>query len=291
MLTEELSGFLIAKHLGQEFVSKHTGDQDSSADCLIFHNETETGIVETTTNADPKHEELMQLLLKSDGKERMDLPQGSGAWVGEMKLGVKFKRLTVGRLSELIAMLRESGLTYLHQDHSWPAGPELEALSQLGLRSVRFLDIEGDFFFRFMPIVGGQIDDSPNLLADFAESVINSTEIAGKLDRMSSRANGLHRHFCIVVGTDSGLSVQWRMNDISMVPPLPEREIVLPGVVDSLWVMSREAGKILRFNPANGWSQYQYVSEKGPWWVGLELEKVKQMEALLDQHRTARAQD
>lgn len=279
-LTEELAGYLIACQLGNSFLSEHIGQANESADCQITLNGDLHGLVEVMTHSNPQHEALFNKVLTADGSERLILPQGMGAWTCEMTLETRFDDLTVTNVCDLLAQLQRLGLDDVDVDYTWTNGPEIDLVRNLGLRSIRRVEMSGDFIFRHMPLVGGAIDDALDLLADYAEGFVNNLEIADKLERLSRRADGLHRHFCIVIGSASGLSVQWRMNGISMVPPLPVRSITLPKTVDSLWVTSKESGRILGFNSMIGWSEFQHPSRNNPWWNELDLSRVEEINSL-----------
>lgn len=279
-LTEDLAGYLIASHLGANFDSRHIGGPTESADCLLSRAYIECGIVEVMTHTNPVHKALFAEILKSPGGEKLQLPNGSGAWATEMTLDLKLKYLTVNRIIELLDRLKMTNVNHLHRDYSWPTNSELELLRDLGLKSIRRVDSDEDFIFRFMPLVGGQIDDSEDLLADYAEEIINDPNLEPKLARLSQRAGYLQRHFCIVVDSNSGISVDWRMNSQSLVPPLPSRDISLPDSVDSVWVMSMQAGRVLRYSNNEGWSDYVEETFVNPWWSQLERHKVQEINEL-----------
>lgn len=283
-LTEELAGYLIACQLGNSFLSEHIGQANESADCQITQNGDLHGLVEVTTHSNPQHEALFNKVLTADGSERLILPQGMGAWTCEMTLETRFDDLTVTNVCDLLTQLQKLGLEDIDVDYSWTNGPEIDLVRNLGLRSIRRVEIPGDFIFRHMPLVGGVIDDALDLLADYAEGFVNNLGIADKLERLSRRADGLHRHFCIVIGSASGLSHKWRMNGISLVPPIPQRPITLPKTVDSLWVMSNESGRILGFNSKTGWSEFQRPSRYSPWWKELDLTRVKEINTLTENY-------
>ncbi len=280
MLTEELAGYLIASQLGPGFSSSHIGNLNESADCEISYRGRPHGLVEVMTDTSPLREALFDKILQSKGAERMQLPKGEGAWMCELTSESHIDGLTPDTICEFLAKLRESNVEEIHLDYTWQHVPLTEALRDLGLRSIRRVDVEGDFIFRFMPIIGGSIDDSVDLLADFAEQIVNNPSIEGKLGRLSQRAGNLHRHFCVVVGSNSSLSVQWRMNGISLVSPLPNRAIDVPNSIDSLWVMSNESGKLLGYNPRNHWTEFSHPSTTSPWWNDIDLERIRAIKEL-----------
>jgi len=284
LLTEEVAGYLIACQLGSDFTSLHTGHLDDSADCQISFKGKPHALLEVTRDSSPDREALFDKILKSESGEKMPLPPGQGAWACELTLSSRIDELTPERICGLLASLREIGIDHLHADLTWPRGPEVDFLLSLGLRSIRRLDVEGDFIFRHIPIVGGAIDDSTDLLADFAESIINNPEINDKINRLSRRAGALDRHFCIVIGSASDLSVQWRMNGISLVPPLPERKIGVPLAINFLWVMSMESGRLLGYSQESGWSDFQYPATASPWWNNLDLVRIQDLKVMTDRY-------
>ena len=279
-LIEDLAGYLIASHLGTDFASRHTGGPTESADCLLSKASIDCGIVEVMTHTNSAHKALLAEILNSPGAEKLQLPMGSGAWAAEMTFDLKFKHLTVKRIVELLERLKMRNIKHLHLDYSWSNDSELELIRDLGLKSIRQLEVEEDFIFRFMPITGGQIDDSVDLVADYAEEIVNDPYLKSKIERLSQRAGNLHRHFCIVVDSQSGLSVEWRMNDQVLAPPLPKRDISLPDSVDSIWVMSMQAGRVLRYCSSEGWSEYVESASVVPWWSQLERKKVQEINKL-----------
>ena len=289
-LTEELAGFLISRQLGGEFQSEHIGESDNSSDCRITRDGVPHGLVEVMAHKDQQREALLTKVLNADGSERLQLPDGEGAWTCEMMAEARFDDLTTENFCELIGYLRCEGIDDVHLDYSWSEGPECALLRKLGIRSMRRLELDGDFVFRHMPIVGGAIDDNKDLIADFAEGIVNDPRIDAKLQRLSRRADGLHRHFCIVVGSASGLSVDWRMNGISMSPPMPERPISLPHSVDSVWVMSQEVGRVLGFGTA-GWTEYQFPAQGVPWWESVDLPHAQAMVSLRRRYHDALARN
>ena len=284
LLTEELAGYLIACHLGPGFSSSHIGSLNESADCAISSAGEPQGLVEVMTDTSPHREALFDKILKSEGAERMQLPSGEGAWMCELTTNSRIDDLTPQRICSLLAQLRESNIEEIHLDYTWQHVPLIESLQDLGLHSIRRVDIEGDFIFRFMPIIGGAIDDSADLLADFAEEIVNNPLIEGKLGRLSQRAGNLHRHFCIVIGSNSDLSVQWRMNGISLVSPLPSRAITVPASIDSLWVMSNESGKLLGYSPTNQWTEFSYMATSSPWWGDIDLKRIHDIKKLRERY-------
>jgi hypothetical protein len=289
-LTEELAGFLISCQLGHGFRSEHIGEFDSSSDCRITRNGVPFGLVEVMTHKDQQREALLTKVINADGSERLPLPDGVGAWTCEMTSEARFDDLTMENFCELIGCLRSEGIDDVHLDYSWSNGPESVLLRRLGLRSIRRLEVDGDFVFRHMPIVGGVIDDSKDLIADFVEGIVNDPTIEEKLQRLSLRADGLHRYFCIVVGSASGLSVEWRMNGTSMTSPVPERPISLPHSVDSVWVMSQEVGRVLGFG-TSGWTEYQFPAKESPWWESLDLAHAQAMASLRRSYHDALARN
>jgi hypothetical protein len=289
-LTEELAGFLISRVLGGEFQSEHIGESENSSDCRITRDGVPHGLVEVMAHKDQQRESLLTKVLNADGSERLQLPDGEGAWTCEMMAEARFDDLTTENFCELIGYLRCEGIDDVHLDYSWSEGPECTLLRKLGIRSMRRLELDADFVFRHMPIVGGAIDDNKDLIADFAEGIVNDPRIDAKLQRLSRRADGLHRHFCIVVGSASGLSVDWRMNGISMSPPMPERPISLPHSVDSVWVMSQEVGRVLSFGTA-GWTEYQFPAQGVPWWESVDLPHAQAMVSLRQRYHDALARN
>ena len=279
-LIEDLAGYLIASHLGTDFASRHIGGPTESADCLLSKASIDCGIVEVMTHTNPAHKALLAEILNSPGAEKLQLPKGTGAWAAEITLDLKFKNLTVNRIVELLERLKLRNIKHLHLDYLGSNYSELELIRDLGLKSICQLELEDDFIFRYMPITGGQIDDSVDLIADYAEEIVNDPYLKSKIERLSQRAGNLHRHFCIVVDSESGLSVDGRMNDQSLVSPLPNRDISLPDSVDSIWVMSMQAGRILRYCSSEGWSEYVESTSAVPWWSQLERKKVQEIKKL-----------
>ncbi len=288
---EELAGFLISRHLGSGFQSEHIGESESSSDCRLTCAGTPCGLVEVMTHKDQGREALIAEILKADGNERLLLPAGQGAWTCEMTRETRFEDLTKENFCELIALLQLQGIDEISLGCSWLNGPAMTLLRKLGLRSLRRLHSDDNFVFRHMPIDGGMIDDSKDLLADYVEGLVNDPTIEKKLQRLSERADGLHRHFCIVIGSASGHSVEWRMNGTSLTPPLPERQISIPVHVDSVWVMSLSVGKVLNFDAKFGWTDFQFLANQIPWWEGLDLPHVQEMASLRRRYLKSIEQD
>lgn len=278
---EQLAGLLISLHLGEGFESKHIGSDGESADCQLFLNDSLIGIVEVMRHTNPKHRRLFNEILKADGSEILHLPKGYGAWTCEMTLNTKFKKMNSINFCELIDILNAHQIENVHVEHSSQYEKAVKLLIDLDIKSIRRFETEGNFVIRHMPIVGGQIDDRIDLLADFAEDIVNDSSIQPKLQRLSIRADELQKHFCIVIDSESDFSVQWRMKEISLVSPLPNRPIKLPKSVDSLWVASIETGKLIGFSNSTGWVEYQHPNGQESWWSNFELSYVKKMKALL----------
>jgi len=74
------------------------------------------------------------------------------------------------------------------------------------------------------------------------------------------------------------------MNEISLVPPLPERKIGVPLAINFLWVMSMESGRLLGYSQESGWSDFQYPATASPWWNNLDLVRIQDLKVMTDRY-------
>jgi hypothetical protein len=274
---EEMAGYLVAAALGESFNAIHLGSFSDSFDCLLTNSNVPEVALEVTTDADPKYEELTNALFQQPKGEAVCLTAGLGRWIINLEIGARVNQLTIDSIEGLLTQLltrncAKADKTQLAANH--PTRKKLEALR---IASVRRIDFAEDIAFRMMPMNTGSIDDSPNLLADHLERLSQQRNTLDKINRLISRADHLRPHLAILEGSGSGLSVQFRMQGLSLRGPKPIRAIELPTGLDSLWFISATTGRSISFSLDLGWREHFLSNDPEPWWKTADLPILNQL--------------
>jgi hypothetical protein len=280
---EEIAGYLVSAALGDSYQSTHCGDSDDSYDCTITKNGIPEIALEVTSDSDPIFEEMLSSLFSQPFGEAIELNKGLGRWIIHLALGAKIKCLTHDSIEEVVRSLISENIdnidkAYVNRNH-----PIAHALDKLGIESMRRIDYHADIAYRFLPGANGPIDDSIDLVADHLEGFLKQEKILNKIDRLVSRAGNLHPHLAILEGSNSGLSINFRMNGLSLSDPTPNRTIALPDGLASLWFICTSSSKTLSFKEIQGWSDFSFPSSTTPWWEDTRLHYVEQMR-ILNEH-------
>jgi hypothetical protein len=283
-LSEELAGLLISASLGSDYSYVHTGDDTSLADCELHKSGEIIGQIEVTADRDGNYERLLKEVLNEPKAERLDLPIDFGTWSCELERHARMRNLDFNAMRDLIGMAITLGLDDLDVRDQWPRGELLDRLSLLGIRSLHCITRRSgeSFVFRHLPSEGGMIDNSVDLLASYSSSILARPRTLEKLRLLDERSPGLTRHFCVIVGSGSDYSVRFRMSEMGLVGPCPSKPIELPVELDSFWVMSQSAGRVLGFRRKTGWLEYTRPSLGSPWWNFENLQKVNEVKAASD---------
>ena len=268
---EEIAGHLVACSLGISYRSHHCGDKSESVDCIITEENKPRIALEVTSDADPKYEAMTNVLFSQINGEAISLAKGMGRWIINLNIGASIKLLTQYPIEDVLRdCLSQNCITinrsYLRSNH--PIG---EKMSALGIESMRRIDSKLDVAYRLMPSVSGCIDDSEDLLADYLEGLLNEKRISEKIDRLIIRSGSLTPHLAILTGSNSGLSINFRMNGLSLSDPKPTRTIKLPSGLDCLWFICTASSKTISYSSERGWHDFSLDNDSEPWWIDADL--------------------
>jgi hypothetical protein len=268
---EEIAGYLVASALGSTFQSQHCGDSSDTFDCRIIKEDTPVIALEVTTDADPKYEELTSSLFSQPYGEALRLGEGSGCWVLHLTLRANVKSLTKQTIENLIQNCLSLSYTSVHIRDLRTNHPIKKDLNSLGIESLRLVNFESDIAYRLMPTSSGCIDDSEDLLADHLEGLLQETRISDKICRLILRADHLEPHLAILEGSKSGLSINFRMNGLSLSDPKPTRPIEIPQGLKRLWFICSSSSRAISYSNEHGWEDFDVVNDSSPWWSQVEL--------------------
>jgi hypothetical protein len=274
---EEVAGYLVASALGSTFQSQHCGDSSDSFDCRIMEEGTPQIALEVTTDADPKYEELTSSLFSQPFGEALRLGEGLGCWVLHLTLRANIKLLTKQTIENLIQKSLSLSYTSVHISEMGTYHPIKKDLHSLGIESLRLVNFETDIAYRLMPTSSGCIDDSEDLLADHLEGLLQETRIADKICRLISRADQLEPHLAILEGSNSGLSINFRMNGLSLSGPKPTRTIEMPRELKRLWFICTSSSRTISYSTEQGWEDFGVVNDSSPWWSQVELPFLREL--------------
>lgn len=268
---EEIAGYLVASALGSTFQSQHCGDSSDTFDCRIINEDTPVIALEVTTDADPKYEELTSSLFSQPYGEALRLGEGSGCWVLHLTPRANVKSLTKQTIENLIQKCLSLSYTSVHIGDLRTNHPIKKDLNSLGIDSLRLVNSESDIAYRLMPTSSGCIDDSEDLLADHLEGLLQETRISDKIRRLILRADHLEPHLAILEGSNSGLSINFRMNGLSLSGPKPTRPIEIPQGLNRLWFICSSSSRAISYSTEHGWEDFGVVNDSSPWWSQVEL--------------------
>jgi hypothetical protein len=268
---EEIAGYLVASALGPVFQSQHCGDSSESFDCRIVKEGTPLIALEVTTDADPKYEELTSSLFSQPHGEALRLDEGLGCWVLHLTLRAKINSLTQQTIENLIHHCLSLGYTSIDIDDLRTNHPIKKHLNSLGIKSLRLVNYESDTAYRLMPSSSGCIDDSEDLLADHLEGLLQETRISDKICRLILRADQLEPHLAILEGSNSGLSINFRMNGLSLSGPTPTRPIEMPQGLTRLWFICSSSSRTISYSTEHAWEDFGVVNGSSPWWSQVDL--------------------
>ena len=227
--------------------------------------------LEVTTDADPKYEELTSSLFSQPFGEALLLGEGLGCWVLNLTLRANIKLLTEQTIENLIQNCLSLSCTSVHISELRTNHPIKRDLHSLGIESLRLVDSESDIAYRLMPTSSGCIDDSEDLLADHLEGLLQEKRISDKICRLILRANHLEPHLAIIEGSNSGLSINFRMNGLSLSGPKPTRPIEIPEGLKRLWFICSSSSRTISYSTEQGWEDFGVVNDSSPWWSQVEL--------------------
>lgn len=274
---EEIAGYLVATALGSKFKSHHCGSSSDSFDCKIMYEDTARIALEVTADADQEYEELTSSLFSQPYGEALQIEEGLGRWILQLTLGTSIKLLSKEAIEKLIRNCISLGCTTIASGDLRSNHPMKPYLHALGIEGIRFVDFESDIAYRLMPISSGCIDDSRDLLADHLESLLQEKKISDKVLRLIRRADQLQPQLAILVGSNSGLSINFRMNGLSLTEPKPTRPIELPQGLERLWFICTSSSRSISFSPELGWADFGLVNDSLPWWTQVDLTYLKKL--------------
>lgn len=272
---EEIAGYLVASALGPKYQSHHCGVSSDLFDCKIMFEGIPQIALEVTVDADPKFEELTNSLFSQPFGEIVRLSEGMGRWIFQLNLEANIKSLTKQTIEEIIQnclLMKYTSVSVGDLRSNHPIKRDLRAL---GIESLHLVDFKSDVAYRLSPSFSGCIDDSEDLLADHLEGLLQDTRISEKIRRLISRAGQLHRHFAILEGSNSGLSINFRMNGLSFAGPKPTRPIDIPNGLNRLWFICTSSSRTISYSTQHGWEDFGLVNNSNPWWSQVELPLLK----------------
>lgn len=278
---EEIAGYLVASALGSTFQSQHCGDSSDSFDCRITKEDTPQIALEVTTDADPKYEELTSSLFSQPYGEILRLGEGLGCWIFHLTLRATVKSLTQQTVENLIQNCLSQNYTSVHIGELGTNHPIKRDLHSLGIESLHLVDFNTDVAYRLMPTSSGCIDDSENLLADHLEGLLQEARISDKIRRLILRADQLEPHLAILEGSNSGLSINFRMNGLSLSDPKPIRPIEMPLGLRRLWFICTSSSRTISYSTEHGWEDFGVVNTSSPWWLSVDLPLLTQLQNLM----------
>jgi hypothetical protein len=233
--------------------------------------------LEITTDADPKYEELTSSLFSQPFGEALRLGEGFGCWVLQLTLRAKIKLLTKQTIENLIQKCLSLSYTSVHISELRTNHPIKKDLHSLGIESFRLVNFETDVAYRLMPTSSGCIDDSEDLLADHLEGLLQEKRISDKIGRLITRANQLEPHLAILEGSNSGLSINFRMNSLSLTGPKPNRPMEMPEGLKRLWFICSSSSRTISYSTEQGWEDFGVVNDSSPWWSQVELPFLREL--------------
>jgi hypothetical protein len=107
------------------------------------------------------------------------------------------------------------------------------------------------------------VDPSPERVNSYVASYLESERIKVKIQKLSTRADGLRRIFVLNIGSGSDDHVAHHLRTESILEYLPSRTLVLPKSIDVFAVAAIEVGSMLILEQCSGWQAYS--APKSAW--------------------------
>jgi len=232
---EQLAVLAVRTWLGDRGEVTDTSE-GHDVDFRIEYRDGKLGIGEVGWHADPEIEGMWSNTFRRERQQVVELPLGSGAWSLGLERGANIKQL-YAKLPSLVALLRAAGLSHLEVVGPLPRTAAGDEARRLGIRYLTEHDAAGEpLCIYFMPSDGGSFMGDANVIADWAEEVLDSKQYADTTAKLL-RLNADERHVFLMTGSATSFEAETALQRLDR--SLPTRVPGLPMGISHLWAVAR----------------------------------------------------
>jgi hypothetical protein len=207
-------------------------------DFAIDYADGRLGVGEVTWHADRQIQEMWGRTFRMERHQVIELPPELGTWVLTLVTGARIDALPKA-LPALIAQLAAAPRPWLDITPSWPRGAMADEARRLGIEHIHRVQIDApnEAVF-FMPSTGGAVPEDPNVIPEWIESVLNSTEYADNYKKLLA-VEADERHVVLMSGSATPFGADERLRRVKT--RLPTRQLHVPDGITHVWALPQFA--------------------------------------------------